>query len=409
MFEFTSRAKLLAAAAALALSLPLAAQAQQGPGPGGGAAGAPAPNYNVSKRSQADKALPNPYLMNQAWYTMPKGRYLGGASGIEMDRDGKSIWVFERCGGRDLCLDTHIDPIMHISADGKVLKTFGKDLVSYPHGLHVDAQGNIWVTDLQSNVDPAARRNRPFPPMKDKVPTAGATVLKFSPDGKLLMTLGTPGVYGNDATHFSQPSDVITNAAGDIFVVDAHDTEPSNNRVVKFDKTGKFIKQWNACQPGDRQLDCGHALTFDSQGRLFVGNRGNNSIDIYDQEGKLLDRWKQFGKPSGLFIDKNDILYVSDSQSGVGEQNAYVKGVHVGSAKTGVVTAFIPDPLGNAVPWSSYGTLSPEGVVADKDGIIYTSSVTPPGLTRYTINNNFKPIIGGGPGPGAAPGGPAGN
>ena len=396
MSAIHSRAKLLAVAAGLAVAIPIAAgMAQQAAAPAQPAA-RPAGDFNVSKRTAADKALPNPYLMNQAWYAMPKGRYLGGASGIDMDRDGKSIWVFERCGGRDMCLDTHIDPIMHISAEGKVLAAFGRDLIAYPHGLYVDRDDNIWVTDLQSNVDPAARRGRPIPAMKEKVPTAGATVLKFSPTGKLLLTIGTPGVYGKDASHFSQPSDVITNAAGDVFVVDAHDSEPSNNLLVKFDRTGKFIKSWNLCQPGDaRQIDCGHALAFDSAGRLFVGNRGNNSIDIYDQDGKLLDRWRQFGKPSGLFIDKNDILYCSDSQSGIGESNAYVKGVHIGSAKTGVVTGFIPDPLGNNVPWGGYNTLSPEGVAVDRDGIIYTSSVTPPGITKYTLNTNFKPIIGG--------------
>jgi sugar lactone lactonase YvrE len=398
MFAIHMRVKLLAVSAGLALALPFAAgMAQQ---PAAPADARPAADYNVSKRTAADKALPNPYLMNQAWYTMPKGRYLGGASGIEMDRDGKSIWVFERCGGRDLCLDTHIDPIMHISPEGKVIAAFGRDLVAYPHGLHIDKDGNIWVTDLQSNVDPVARRGRPIPPMKEKVPTAGATVLKFSPAGKLLMTIGTPGVYGNDGTHFSQPSDVITNAAGEIFVVDAHDSTPSNDRLVKFDKTGKFIKQWPLCQPEDaHKMDCGHALAFDSRGRLFVGNRGNNSVDIYDQEGKLLDRWKQFGKPSGLYIDPKDTLYVSDSQSGIGESMAFVKGVHIGSAKTGAVTAFIPDPLGNMSPWSGPGTLTPEGVAVDKDGIIYTSSVNPPGLTKYTINNNFK--VAGSPAPAA--------
>jgi sugar lactone lactonase YvrE len=389
-------AKRLVAIAVIALAIPSAAGLAQQPAANAGQpAGRPAGDYNISKRSAADKALPNPYLANQAWYTMPQGRFLGGASGIDMDRDGKSIWVFERCGGRDMCLDSHIDPIMHISPEGKVLAAFGRDQISYPHGLYVDRDNNIWVTDLNSNVDPAARRGRPIPPTKEKMPIAGATVLKFSPTGKLLMTIGTPGVYGNDATHFSQPSDVITNDKGEIFVVDAHDSTPSNDRLVKFDKNGKFIKQWNLCLADDpHKMDCGHALAFDSQGRLFVGNRGNNRVDIYDQDGKILAKWSQFGKPSGLYIDKNDILYVSDSQSGIGEGNAYVKGVHVGSAKTGEVTAFIPDPLGNMAPWSAYGTLSPEGVAVDRDGIIYTSGVTPPGLTRYTPNNNFKPISG---------------
>ena len=384
--------KALLAGTAGAIFLSAMALAQPAP-PAGGGAPRQAGDWNVSKRSAADKALPNPYLGNQAWYTMPAGRFLGGTSGIDIDPDGKSVWIIERCGGRDMCYDNKVDPIMHFSADGKVLKTFGSLMVAYPHGMYVDKEGNVWVTDLQSNIDPAGRRNRPFP-KTGPFPTAGAQVLKFSHDGKLLLRLGTPGVYGNDATHFSQPSDVVVGPDGSIYVDDAHDSEPSNDRIVKFDKNGKFIKSWSNCQPNDpHQLDCGHALAFDSQGRLFNGNRGNNVIDIYDQDGKLLERWKQFGKPSGLFIDKNDTLYVSDSQSSIQEGNEYLKGVHVGSAKTGVVTAFIPDPLGNMGPWSAVSTLEPEGVAVDKDGIIYTSNVTPPGLTKYTANHNFKPVV----------------
>lgn len=375
---------MLLVVSAAAIAAPAAVLAQ----PTGGA---PVRDFNISKRTAEDKALPNPFLRNEAWYQMPQDRLLGAVSGIDIDRDGKSIWIIERCAGRDMCLDSHIPPIIHLSPGGKVLATFGADLVAYPHGLHVDSDNNVWITDLQSNVDPAARRGSPIGPMKDKVPQAGATVLKFSPRGKLLMTLGTPGVYGKDATHFSQPSDVITNARGDIFVVDAHDSQPSNNRVVKFDKAGRFIQEWTTCRPEDAsQIDCGHALAFDSKGRLFVGNRGNSSVDIYDQNGNLLDRWKQFGKPSGLFIDKTDTLYVSDSQSGLAEQNAFVKGIHIGSAVTGQVKAFIPDPLGNASPWSGPGTLSPEGVAVAADGTIYTSQVIPAGLNKYTPNTNTR-------------------
>jgi hypothetical protein len=130
---------------------------------------------------------------------------------------------------------------------------------------------------------------------------------------------------------------------------------------------------------------------MDSQGRLFVGDRGNNRITIFDQDGNYITEWKQFGKPSGLFIDANDILYCADSESGVGQGNAYIRGVHIGSAKTGVVTAFLQDPLGNPAPWNPLrGTTGAEGVAVDKDGVIYVSQVTPPGLARYTINTKTK-------------------
>ena len=358
----------------------------------GGRGSGPAPDYNVSRRSDFDKALPNPYAANETWYTMPKGRFLGGISGIQVDKDGRSIWVAERCGGTGNCIGSHVDPVIHFSADGKILGMFGKDMINYPHGLWVDGDDNIWVTDLQSNLpQPGGRGGRGGAAQPIPATPLGAQVLKFSPAGKLLLRLGTPGVYGDDETHLSQPSDVVTDAQGNIYVADGHDSLPANNRIVKFDKTGKFIKSWPTCHPGDaRQIDCSHSIEIDSQGRIFVANRGNNQIDIYDQDGKFLAVWPHFGKPTGLYIDKRtDTLYVADSQSSI--TSGFVKGTHVGSARTGEVKAFIPDPLGIAAPWSGPGTLSPEGVTADAQGRIYTASVRPQGITRWTLRTTTRP------------------
>ena len=126
---------------------------------------------------------------------------------------------------------------------------------------------------------------------------------------------------------------------------------------------------------------------MDSQGRLFVADRGNSQVVIYDQDGKRLAEWKQFGKPSGLYIDKHDVLYAGDSVSSVQEGNAYIRGVHIGSARTGEVTGFIPDVLGNPAPWFPLkGTTGPEGVVADAQGHIFVSQVAPFGqVARYTL------------------------
>jgi streptogramin lyase len=415
----------LLAATALVAALPIVDSLAQQPAPGaqappgaagrggrGGGGAAPA-DYNISLRSDADKALLNRYALNQAWYTMPAGRSLGSSSAIDIDKDGRSVWVAERCGGQDLCAGSHVDPVIKFSPDGKVVTAFGHDMISYPHGIHVDRDGNIWVTDLHSNIDSAARGGRTGAPGAAAgvpVPPAGAQVLKFSPDGKLLLRIGTPGVYGNDATHLSQPSDVVTSPiTGEVFVADGHDSPPANNRIVVYDKYGKFLRSWPSCLPTDaRQIDCSHSLAMDSQGRIFSGHRGEGRIDIFDQNGKLLDMWKQFGRGTGVYIDKNDTLYAADSGSNAGQGNAYVRGVHIGSAKTGEVTGFIPDALGNPAPWNPLrGTSSPEGVAADIDGRIYISGVTPPGLGRYTVNTNTKPAPqqGGGRGGAAQSGG----
>jgi len=367
--------RLMAGAALVLIASVASAQQRGGQGDPGG-------DYNVSARSDADKALTNPYARNETWFKIPKTLTLGSVSGIDVDKDHKSIWVAQRCGGQDYCIGSDADPIWKFDANGNVVKHFGAGMVVYPHGLHVDRQGNVWVVDVRTNTHEQGNQSaKRLPGAKPN----GAQVLKFSPDGKLLMTLGVPGVYGTDEKHLSQPSAVITAPNGDIFVADGHDSAPSNNRIVKYDKTGKFIKAWGASGTGPEQLDCPHALAMDSQGRLFVADRGNNRIQVYDQDGKLLASWKQFGKPSGLYIDQNDILYVADSQSSVRQQNAYIRGVHVGSAKTGVVTAFIPDPLGNPTPWFPLrGTTGAEGITAI-DGVIYVSQVTPPGLARYTL------------------------
>ena len=345
-------------------------------------------NYNVSARTAADTALPNPYALDETFFQWPKGRPVGSTSAIDMDRDGKSIWVFERCGTLNNCIGSKANPIMKFDSTGKLVKEFGAGLFVYPHGMYVDPENNIWVADLQSNKDrPAPPGGVRPPPAPDTIPPLGAVVRKFSQDGKLLLTIGTPGVMGNDETHLSQPSDVAVSKEGMVFVADGHDSQPSNHRIAKFDRSGKFVKAWDACGrlPADT-LDCQHSIAIDSKGRLFVANRGNNRIEIFDQEGVLLDEWYQFGRPSGLFIDRNDNLYAADSESDVMQHNAFVRGVHIGSAVTGVVTAFIPDPQGNPTPWMPAGTTNgSEGVAVSSDGILYIAKVLPAQLTRYTL------------------------
>jgi hypothetical protein len=345
-------------------------------------------NYNVSARSPEDTALPNPYALDETFFQWPKGRPVGSISAIDMDRDGKSVWVVERCGTLNSCIGTTVNPIMKFDSSGKLVKQFGAGLLVYPHGMYVDQDDNIWVSDLQSNRDrPAPPGGVRPPPAPAGTPLAGAVVLKFSPEGKLLLTIGTPGVMGNDATHLSQPSDVAVARNGDVFVADGHDSQPSNHRIAKFDKTGKFLKAWDACGriPADT-LDCQHSIVIDSRGRVLVANRGNNRIEIFDQDGTLLDEWYQFGRPSGLFVTKDDQLYAADSESDVGQHNAFVRGVHVGDARTGKVSAFIPEPLGNPTPWEPSGTTGgSEGVAVSDDGILYVAKVLPAELVKYTL------------------------
>src|SRR5262244_3333414 len=170
---------------------------------------------------------PNPYRFDYGWAKLPDGRKWGAAVGVAIDRDGKSVWVFDRCETATDCSKSKVDPIMKFDSTGKMVKSFGGGMFNYPHGLHIDPDNNIWVTDGR------AMNNG-----------KGHTVMKFNQDGKLLMTLGKPGVAGTGHDTFSEPSDIYVTPDGSIFVADGHGGPQSNHRMVKFDKDGKFIKEW---------------------------------------------------------------------------------------------------------------------------------------------------------------------
>jgi sugar lactone lactonase YvrE len=311
-------------------------------------------------RAQAPNTEPNPYRTVEGWAKMPEGRTWGSTSAVEIDPDGKSIWVGERCGA-NTCGGSNLPAILKFDPEGKLVRSFGAGMFIFPHGMHVDREGNVWLTD---------------PRGKDG---KGHQVFKFAPDGKLLLTLGKAGVTGEGPDTFNQPSDVAVAATGDIFVADGHD-EDSNARIVKFTKDGKFIKTWGKRGTGPGEFDTPHGIAFDSKGRLFVADRGNNRIQIFDQEGKFLAEWKQFGRPSGVYIDKKDVIYVADSESNQKVNPGWKRGIRVGSAQDGKVTAFIPDTEPDP---EKVVTSNAEGVAADAAGNIYGAEVGPKALKRY--------------------------
>jgi len=168
---------------------------------------------------------------------------------------------------------------------------------------------------------------------------------------------------------------------GSIFVAEGHSSAPGSvARLFKFSKDGRLIKSWGSFGSGPDDFNQPHALAMDSRGRLFVGDRGNNRIKILDQDGKLLDTWYQFSRPSGIFIDARDNIYVADSESGSVNpaHGDWKRGIRIGSAKDGTVTAFIPDPAENPP-----STSAAEGVAADVNGVIYGAEVGPKALKRY--------------------------
>ena len=304
----------------------------------------------------APNSQSNPYVNVAKWGQLPAGRVWGNNSAIEVDAQGH-VWTADKCGAA-LCTDRIEDPIMEFDASGKLLKSFGGGLLISPHGIHVDRDGNVWVTD---NGD---------------VNGKGQQVFKFSKDGTLLMTLGKAGVKGTDSATFDQPTDVAVAPNGDVFVSDGH----VNSRIVKFSKDGRFIKTWGKKGTGPGEFDLPHALAFDSRGRLFVGDRSNSRIQIFDQEGTFLAEWRQFGRPSGIFIDRNDNIYVTDSESNANRNPEYKRGLRVGSAKDGSVSVFVP--IVGADPNSAAG--GPEGIAAGPDGTIYGAETGGRDVKMYT-------------------------
>lgn len=308
--------------------------------------------------------LPDPYLPGASWGQLPDNRKWGSTAGIAVGPDG-NIWAIDRCGAHGSrgtnCADSPLDPILEFTPSGKFLKSFGKGLFVSPHKITVDRDGNLWVADNG---------------IKDG---KGQQVFKFDHNGKILMTLGKAGVSGPGLDTFDQPTEVAVAPNGDIFVSDGHGEKPADNaRIMKFDAHGKFLKTWGKKGTGIGEFDCPHTIAFDSQGRLFVGDRQNNRIQIFDQDGRFIAEWKQFGRPSGIYIDKNDVIYVADSESrngepGYGYNPGCRRGIRIGSAKDGSVKYFVPD----ADPYPAKAdSTGPEGITADVSGNMYGAEFT---------------------------------
>jgi len=309
-------------------------------------------------------SAPNPYRTVSGWLKMPDGRTFGSTGGVAIDKHNH-IWVAERCGVKGFvpasCAGSKLDPIFEFDENGKILHNFGGGLMIMPHGIGVDADGNVWVTDNQGRDG------------------KGHQVFKFSPEGKILMTLGTPGVAGLGPNLLDQPNAIAFAPNGDIFIAEGHGGE-GGNRIVKLSKDGKFIKAWGKKGSGPGEFDTPHCLAFDSTGRLLVGDRNNNRIQIFDQDGNFIEQFTQFSRPSGIAVDMRDVVYVADSESESASKNhfGWKRGIRIGSIKDGKIIAFIPDPVE-----ASNTTSAAEGVAVDSKGVIYGAEVVPNDLKKY--------------------------
>ena len=307
---------------------------------------------------------PNPYSQVTGWEKMP--RHWAPTNNVYVDAKD-NVWVMDRCEQKG-CIGSKGSPIWELNAEGEAVKNFGSGMFAFPHTVKPDSDGNIWAID------------------GDARDGMGNQVVKFSADGKVLMKLGKAGQGGTGTDVFNRPTGIAFAPNGDIFISEGHAPTFGNSRIMKFDKSGKFVQTFGHLGSGDGEFKGPHVLAFDSQGRLFVADRSNSRVDIFDQKGKFIAAWKQFGRPSGIWIDRNDILYVADSESedapGKDTNNPGCKrGVRGGSVKTGKVDFYIPPP-----PVSDPRLPPPEGVAVDSHGNIYLAAVQAKSVYKYVKN-----------------------
>jgi DNA-binding beta-propeller fold protein YncE len=264
-------------------------------------------------------------------------------------------------------VDSELDSVIKFDADGNVVESFGGGMFIWPHGIELDANGNVWVTDAVSD----ARI-----PDGDK---RGHQVVKFSPTGEVLMVLGTPGEAGSANNQFNSPADVVIGNNGDIFVADGHNNN-GNNRVMKFNAEGQFLMSWGQTGFGPSEFRALHTIAIDNRGSLFVGDRSNNRLQLFEQDGSFINQWTQFGRPSGIFFDQHDNIYVADSESDDLQNPGWEMGIRIGDANLGWVKYFIQLPGGD--PRSTTGN-GAEFVSVDAAGNMFGGEPAPRKLQKY--------------------------
>jgi DNA-binding beta-propeller fold protein YncE len=263
------------------------------------------------------------------WPQLPAGVELGPVSAVATDAADR-VFVFHR-GPK---------PVLVFDRDGKFLRSWGDEHLKTPHGLRIDPDGNVWVTDIGNHL-----------------------VMKFDAEGKLLMTLGKKGEAGAGADRFDRPTDVAVAPTGEFYITDGY----GNSRVLKFSREGQLLKQWGKRGKGEGEFNIPHAICLDTKGRVYVGDRENNRVQLFDAEGKFLAVWNESGAPYGLFL-AGDRLFVADGPAN------WVK---------------VLGPEGKAIGrWGEKGSgagqfQSPHMLCVDSKGHVYVTEITGKRIQKF--------------------------
>ncbi len=227
----------------------------------------------------SNATAPLDYQPVKNWPTLPADFKLGGVSAVATDSADR-VYLFHR--GKN--------PIVVLDKDGKYLRSWGEGLIHTAHGLRVDPDNNIWITDIGNHL-----------------------VMKFNAEGKLLLTLGTKDKPGATRDTFNKPTDMAVAPSGDVYVSDGY----GNSRVVKFTKEGKYIREWGTKGKGEGEFNLPHAICLDAKGQVYVGDRENDRVQVFDPDGKFITQWKESGAPFGLFLTKEAKMFVADGRGNV--------------------------------------------------------------------------------------------
>jgi DNA-binding beta-propeller fold protein YncE len=318
----------------------------------------------------------------------PEGRKWGQVIRVHVAPNG-NIWVFHRCfndqpNGDATCINRGDanPPLLEFTPAGKLLRAIGVGLFANPHGFTIDKEGNLWTSDTNDK-----ETIFDLPARNAAGALIGQTVLKLSPAGKVLMTIGKER-GGNGPYLFDRPTGVAVAANGNVFVADGHSPNASKSaRIVKYSANGQYIKAWGklGAEPGNfnepHDIDVGG-----SKGYVYVADRRNNRVQVFDQDGNFIAAWKQYGQPSSVYVDKHDNIYVGAtyqaSGSIFGSTNApNDRAIVIGNALTGELKYLIPDP-GDLTKMTDTGT-SASGIATDDHGNIYVADVGFNNLRKY--------------------------
>ncbi|MEE8450990.1 MAG: peptidyl-alpha-hydroxyglycine alpha-amidating lyase family protein [Thermoguttaceae bacterium] len=228
----------------------------------------------VSEQSERVN-LATSYRVDPSWPQRPDDVQWGKMAGVTIDAKGQ-IWLHTRAN----------PPVQVYDADGRFIRGWGEDIIESAHYLRIDHEGKVWASDIGKHV-----------------------IMQFTPEGKLLKTLGTPGEPGEDETHLNKPTDMAVTPDGDVFVSDGY----GNSRIVHFDRHGKFVKAWGKRGTGPGEFNLPHSIVVDSQGILYVADRSNARIQVFDQTGKFLAQWCDLLVPWGLAVTGNDEIWACGS------------------------------------------------------------------------------------------------